>query len=53
LPTGDYTPGVPNDDFGGYVDLDGDVYAGDYDFTGHNETNTWGATGRIDWKSAS
>ncbi len=50
LPTGDYTPGVPNGDLGGYVDLDGDVYAGDYDFTGHNETNTWGATGRFDWK---
>lgn len=46
---GDYTPGVPNPDFGGYVDLDGDVYAGDYDFTGHNETKTWGASGRIDW----
>ena len=49
LPTGDYTPGVPNSDLGGYVDLDGDVYAGDYDFTGHNETNTEGYTGRFDW----
>lgn len=49
LPTGDYTPGVPNDDLGGYVDLDGDVYAGDYDFTGQNKTNTEGYTGRFDW----
>ncbi len=49
LPTGDYTPGVPNPDLGGYVDLDGDIYAGDYDFTGHNETETWGASGRFDW----
>jgi iron complex outermembrane recepter protein len=49
FPTGDYTPGVPNPDLGGYVDLDGDVYAGDYDFTGGNETKTWGATGRFDW----
>lgn len=46
---GDYTPGVPNPDLGGYVDLDGDVHSGDYDFTGHNETKTWGASGRIDW----
>lgn len=49
FPTGDYTPGVPNPDLGGYVDLDGDVYAGDYDFTGGNETKTWGVTGRFDW----
>ncbi len=49
LPTGDYTPGVPNDDLGGYVDLDGDVYAGDYDFTGQNKTKTKGYSGRIDW----
>jgi iron complex outermembrane receptor protein len=49
LPTGDYTPGVPNPDFGGYVDTDNDRYAGDYDFVGRNETKTWGATARFDW----
>lgn len=49
LPTGDYTPGVPNPDLGNYVDLDGDVYAGDFDFTGQNKTNTEGYTGRFDW----
>lgn len=49
LPNGQYTPGVPNPDIGGYVDLDGDVYTGDYDFTGHNKTNTEGYTGRLDW----
>lgn len=53
LPTGDYTPGAPNPDLGGYVDLDGDVYAGDYDFTGGNETKTWGLTGRFDWNIGS
>lgn len=49
FPGGELTPGVPNPDLGGYVDLDGDVYAGDYDFSGRNETNTWGVTGRFDW----
>ncbi|MEZ5920022.1 MAG: TonB-dependent receptor [Parvularculaceae bacterium] len=49
LPTGDYTPGVPNVDLGGYVDTDNDNFAGDYDFTGHNRTNTRGYTGRVDW----
>lgn len=48
-PTGDYTPGVPNVDLGGYVDLDGDVFAGDYDFTGQNKTNTQGYSARVDW----
>lgn len=49
FPGGDYTPGVPNPDLGGYVDLDGDVYAGDYDFTGQNKTKTKGFSGRLDW----
>jgi len=49
FPTGELTPGVPNPDLGGYVDLDGDIYAGDYDFTGQNKTNTEGYTGRFDW----
>lgn len=49
LPTGDRTPGVPNVDLGGYVDLDGDVYAGDYDFLGHNDLSTRGYSGTIKW----
>ncbi|RMF12012.1 MAG: TonB-dependent receptor [Alphaproteobacteria bacterium] len=49
LPTGDRTPGVPNPDFGGYVDNDGDVYAGDYDFLGHNDLDTRGYSGTIKW----
>lgn len=49
FPTGELTPGVPNPDLGGYVDLDGDIYAGDYDFTGQNKTSTEGYTGRFDW----
>jgi iron complex outermembrane receptor protein len=47
LPTGAATPGVPNPDLGGYVDTDGDVYAGDYDTPGHNELDTYGYTGTI------
>jgi iron complex outermembrane receptor protein len=42
FPTGEATPGVPNDDLGGYVDTDGDVYAGDYDTPGHNDLETRG-----------
>lgn len=47
FPTGEATPGVPNPDLGGYVDLDGDVYAGDYDTPGHNELDTYGYTGTL------
>jgi len=49
LPTGDRTPGVPNPDLGGYVDNDGDVYAGDYDTPGRNDLETEGYTGTIKW----
>lgn len=49
LPTGEATPGVPNDDLGGYVDTDGDVYAGDYDTPGHNELDTRGYSGTVKW----
>ena len=49
FPNGELTPGVPNPDLGNYVDLDGDIYAGDYDFTGQNKTNTEGYSGRFDW----
>ena len=40
FPTGEATPGVPNSNLGGYVDTDGDVFAGDYDFFGHNDMET-------------
>lgn len=49
LPTGEATPGVPNPDLGGYVDTDGDVYAGDYDTPGHNELDTYGYSGTLKW----
>jgi iron complex outermembrane receptor protein len=48
-PTGEATPGVPNDDLGGYVDTDGDVYAGDYDTPGHNELDTRGYSATLKW----
>ncbi len=41
-PTGEASPGLPNDILGGYVDNDGDVYAGDYNTPGHNELDTRG-----------
>lgn len=49
FPTGEATPGVPNPDLGGYVDTDGDVYAGDYDTPGHNELDTYGYSGTLKW----
>jgi len=49
LPNGDRTPGVPNPDLGGYVDNDGDVYAGDYDTPGRNDLETEGYTATIKW----
>lgn len=49
LDAGSYTPGVPNPDLGGYVDTDGDIYAGDYDFEGHNDLETKGYSATINW----
>jgi iron complex outermembrane receptor protein len=49
FPTGEATPGVPNSNLGGYVDTDGDVFAGDYDFAGRNEVETDGYTGTLNW----
>ncbi|MFC7047639.1 TonB-dependent receptor [Emcibacter nanhaiensis] len=49
LPTGDATPGVPNVDLDGYVDLDGDNFAGDYNRQGHNILDTEGYTATIKW----
>lgn len=45
--TGFLTPGQPN--FNGYVDNDGDVFAGDYDKFGHQDLETWGASGNFKW----
>ncbi|MFZ5608041.1 MAG: TonB-dependent receptor [Pseudomonadota bacterium] len=50
FPTGQATPGVPNANLGGYVDNDGDVFAGDYDFTGRNDLQTYGLTGTLNWR---
>lgn len=43
------TPGVPNSNLNGYVDNDGDVYAGEYDFPGRNDLETKGFSGTINW----
>lgn len=45
--TGFLTPGLPN--FNGYVDTDGDVFAGDYDKFGHQDMETWGSSGTFKW----
>jgi len=53
---GQLTPGRPNpyleDTNGmlGYIDNDGDVYAGDYDFTGHNDLETKGYSATLTWQ---
>ena len=41
------TPTVPN--FNGYIDNDGNVFAGDYDKEGHNDLETYGFTGTLKW----
>ncbi len=41
------TPSVPN--FNGYIDTDGDVFAGDYDKQGHNDLETYGFSGTLKW----
>lgn len=40
-------PGALN--FNGYRDTDGDVFAGDYDLFGHQDMETWGASGTFKW----
>ncbi|MEM1103420.1 MAG: TonB-dependent receptor [Pseudomonadota bacterium] len=54
LPTGEGQPTSPNPALGGYVDLDGDVFAGEYDFPGRNFLETWNATvtGNYDFGAA-
>ncbi len=49
LPTGTATPGAPNSSLDNYVDLDGDVFAGDYDRPGRNHLETYGLTSTINW----
>ena len=50
LPTGTPQPASPNPALGGYTDLDGDVYAGEYDFPGRNFLETWSATATANWR---
>jgi iron complex outermembrane receptor protein len=56
--TGRFTRGEPNpylnnaDGSSGYVDRDGDVYAGDYDFTGHNDLTTRGYSATVNWSGS-
>ena len=45
---GQYTPEVFNEILG-YLDNDGDVYAGDYDDPGFNDLETNGFTGTLKW----
>ena len=49
-PTGTAQPSVPNPQLNNYVDLDGDVYAGAYDFLGRNYLKTTGATVTAKWQ---
>ncbi|MDD9841620.1 MAG: TonB-dependent receptor [Alphaproteobacteria bacterium] len=57
--TGQLTPGRVNpyleDTNGmlGYIDNDGDAYAGDYDFTGHNDLETKGYSATLTWQGES
>lgn len=44
---GQLTPGVPNPVEDGYVDNDGDVFAGDYDRRGFNDLSTRGYTATV------
>lgn len=44
------TPHVPEAPFlNGYLDEDGNPYAGDYDKEGHNDNETWGISGTLKW----
>jgi len=49
---GERTPGEPSITLD-YVDLDGDVYAGDYDKDGFNDAETFGGTATIKWQGDS
>jgi len=49
FPDGKLTPGVPNANLGGYVDNDGNVFAGDYDSPGRNYLKTRGFSATLNW----
>ncbi len=38
-------------DLNGYRDTDGDNHAGDYDFVGRNNIESWGTTARLEWSN--
>jgi iron complex outermembrane receptor protein len=46
---GQLTPKVPNPVLDGYLDNDGDVWAGEYDDPGYNDLKTRGYTGTLKW----
>lgn len=48
-PDGVLTPTVPNTTLGGYLDNDGNVFAGDYDSPGRNKLDTYGFSGTVNW----
>ncbi len=43
------TPGVPNI-YNGYSDNDGDPWAGDYNYFGFQDIETWGFSGTFNWQ---
>ncbi|MEX6723881.1 TonB-dependent receptor [Parapedomonas caeni] len=45
------TPDQPNSNLDGYNDTDGDPYAGDYDFPGKNDLETYGFTGTLKYNT--
>jgi iron complex outermembrane receptor protein len=49
FPNGVLTPTVPNTTLNNYLDTDGDVYAGDYNFQGHNNLETQGYSATLNW----
>ncbi|MCH8056281.1 MAG: TonB-dependent receptor [Proteobacteria bacterium] len=53
FPDGEYTPGLTVPELDHYEDTDGDIYAGDYDFEGHNDLETEGLTATINWSNDS
>jgi len=46
---GELTPTTPNPVLGGYIDSDGDVWAGDYDDPGYNDLETRGYSATLTW----
>lgn len=46
---GQLTPNTPNTVLDGYLDDDGDVFAGDYDDPGFNDLETYGVSATLNW----